>query len=91
MKHLLDIILKRKTNSTQTMVSNEETFLRSRNEAYELDIKDLRKQVEQYKQKDQEMQIRIVEQDMIMKELNKKLSQLEGEAQKIYLNMNVEN
>jgi chromosome segregation ATPase len=91
MKHMLDIIMKRKTIATQTIVSNEEMFLRTRNEALDLEVQDLRNQIEHFKLKDQNMQIKIVEQDMIMKELNKKLSQLEGEAQKIYLNMNVEN
>jgi hypothetical protein len=62
MKHLLDIIMKMKSTATQTMVSNEEMFLRTRNEAFELEVQDLRGQIVEYRQKDQDMQIMIVEQ-----------------------------
>lgn len=62
MKHLLDIIMKKKSTATQTMVSNEEMFLRTRNEAFELEVQDLRGQIVEYRQKDQDMQIMIVEQ-----------------------------
>lgn len=62
MKHLLDIIMKKKSTATQTMISNEEMFLRTRNEAFELEVQDLRGQIVEYRQKDQDMQIMIVEQ-----------------------------
>lgn len=76
MKCILQKVTPKSNNATQTRVSDEEEYLRALYEDAKVEITRLKHDLDEFKTKDQAMQVRVVEQEIIIKDLQEKLQGL---------------
>jgi len=69
MKALLDRFKRNLNCGTQTIVNNDEIYLHGRVESLEIDTKEQKQIIADFVKKDKEQEIKVVEQEMKIKEL----------------------